>query len=115
MTEYSEENCLACDPFDGDYDGCGDSDGILQDRIVRAAKLHECKCHLCAGSIQKGDRHRYRVEVYDGELMSFRWCPECCAAMAASGDDDGEAFEARLAIGEAVRMSMQTLTDEATP
>lgn len=104
MTDaYNEDDCLACDPFEGDFGGSGDADAILQDKMVKAAKFHECKCHLCAGSIQKGERHRYRVEIYDGEMETFRWCEECCAAMASSGEDDGEAFEARMAIGDAAR------------
>ncbi len=102
-TVFDDAACLSCDPFEGDFGGCGADDGILKDRIVRAAKLHDCKCHLCAGSIQKGERHRYRVEVYDGEMMTFRWCAECCQAMAISGADGGEAFEAREDIGFGLR------------
>lgn len=110
MITYDDVKCLACDPFEGDFGGGSDGDGILQDKIVRAAKLHGRKCHLCAGSIQKGERHRYRVEVYDGEMESFRWCPECCAAMAVSDEDDGEAFEARMLIGDTCRAAQEELT-----
>jgi hypothetical protein len=33
--------------------------------------------------------------VFDGELMSYRWCNACCAAMAKSLYDDGEARKGR--------------------
>lgn len=56
-------------------------------------------CHDCGGDIAKGEYHRSRSDIADGELMSFRWCAECCAAQAASWEDDGEAWEARVSLG----------------
>jgi hypothetical protein len=91
---WSEADCLACDPFAGDYGGASADDRILSDRIVTARKGGECQ--TCAGPVQPGTRIRTRTEVYDGDLMSFRWCTECCEAMAREATDGGSALERRI-------------------
>lgn len=78
-----EAECLADDPFAGDYGGACDGDGVLSDRMVTARK--NGTCHTCEGVCEPGTRNRVRVEVYDGELMRFRWCQLCCFAMAIYG------------------------------
>lgn len=93
-----EANCMACDPFDGDFGGGGSDDSILSDKIVTARKAGEC--HTCHGPIVPGTRVRRRAEVYDNEFMRFGWCEDCCKAMA-QGDPD--AYEARVEIGMARR------------
>lgn len=93
----NESAVLSCNPFDGDYGGSGAIDRVLKDRMVTARKPGPC--HLCLGTIKPGERARSRAEVYDGELMSFRWCEKCCRAMAKSLEDDGDAYEARAEIG----------------
>ena len=45
------------------------------------------------------ERVRLLAAVFDGTLMNYRWCSECCAAMAASWTDNGEAWEARARLG----------------
>lgn len=70
---------MACDPFAGDYDGAGSGDRVLSDKIVTARKGGEC--NTCGQQAQPGTRVRSRAEVYDGDLMNFRWCAICTAIM----------------------------------
>ena len=53
---------------------------MLSDKMVTNRKGGTC--HNCAGECHPGTRNRVLVEVYDGELMRFRWCQTCCFAMA---------------------------------
>lgn len=94
-----EAQCLADDPFAGDFGGAGDSDRILSDKMVTARKGGEC--HTCAEIAQPGTRNRVRTEVYDGELMSFRWCEPCCRLMARAHVDEAAAteLESRITLG----------------
>ena len=75
-----EDRCLADDPFAGDYGGACTGDGLLSDKMV--TNRRGGTCHNCAGECAPGTRNRVRVEVYDGELMRFRWCEQCCFGMA---------------------------------
>lgn len=88
----NEQAVLVTDPFEGDFGGPGDR--TLSDKMATARKAGEC--HDCAQQIQPGERIRRRAEVFDGELMHFRWCQACCEAMAISAEDGGKAWEARL-------------------
>lgn len=99
MTHPWEQNCMIVDPFEGDYGGSGDNDGVLSDKIVTARKGGEC--HTCAGPIVPGTRVRRRTEVYDGEFMRFGWCEPCCEAMANL--DDPDTYEGRIEIGRKAR------------
>lgn len=85
------------DPFDGDF-GCP-GDKTLNDKMVFARKGYAC-VH-CKGPILAGEKHRSRTDVCEGELMSWRWCAACCAAMVAqiNGSDENEQFpfEERIA------------------
>ena len=94
VSAFSEHDCLCCGPFEGDF-GSPD-DRILKDKMVTARKGGEC--HLCGQQIQPKERIRSMAAVFDGELMSYRWCNACCAAMAKSLYDDGEAWEERAAL-----------------
>jgi hypothetical protein len=95
MGEWKDEDCLATDPFAGDF---GSGEVTLSDKIVKAAKNHE-HCHDCHGPVAKGERHRCRIERDEEGLTTFRWCGLCCEAMANSNEDDGAASEARVALG----------------
>lgn len=75
-----ENECLADDPFAGDFGGSCHGDGVLSDKMVTNRKGGTC--HNCDGECAPGTRNRVRVEVYDGDLMRFRWCQTCCFAMA---------------------------------
>lgn len=94
-TVFNEDDCLSVDPFAGNF---GDGEIVLSDKIVRAAKTHPVCCNICGGDVQKGARHRALVEAYAGKVMTFRFCPECCLAMATANDDDGRAWEARVGL-----------------
>lgn len=85
------KDCLACNPFEGDFGEPGDR--TLKNTIGKVRKDH--KCSLCLGVIKKGDAIRIQTEVFDGEITTYRWCPECCLAMAKSWTDDGRAWERR--------------------
>lgn len=71
---------LSYDPFAGDETDVR----VMSDRIVVAAKPHP-RCHICEAEIEKGERHRSRVELNreDDIVMTFRFCNKCCRAMAA--------------------------------
>lgn len=95
-----EQRAMACDPFAGDYDGAGGGDRILNDKIVTARKGGECQC--CAQQVIPGTRVRSRTEVYDGELMSFRWCAICTGFMGFKDPYLSErALEKRIALRNA--------------
>jgi hypothetical protein len=55
----------------------------------------EYTCHICQGQIEKGERHRVDSCILDGEWLHARFCGLCCAAMAKSWEDGGEAITAR--------------------
>jgi hypothetical protein len=94
---------LDFDPFQGDFGAPGDRE--LSDVMRKARKQHEC-CH-CKGPIIPGESYRARADIADGELMQWKWCALCCAAMVseldrinADDDHDDDAytfpFEARF-------------------
>ncbi|MGN0924716.1 hypothetical protein [Ectopseudomonas mendocina] len=98
---FDEDDCLSLNPFEGDF---GDGrDRCLKDRFVTAGKDHLGICHDCGGDIAKGERHRSRVDIADGEFFAFRWCRECCAAQALSWEDDGRLMEVRCELGRSRR------------
>lgn len=94
VSDFDEPDCLACDPFEGDFGEPGDR--TLKDKIATARKPGPC--HLCGLEIQKGERIRTRTDIFEGEIMSFRWCSKCCVAMAKSWTDNGYAYEKRAAL-----------------
>lgn len=98
MTTFNEAECLQTDPFEGDFGTPGDR--VLKDKIGTARKAGPCS--LCAQEIKPGERVRIQAAIFDGALMHYRWCSECCAAMAASWHDEGKAFEARARLGRVI-------------
>lgn len=95
-----ESNVLAFDPFEGDFGEPGDS--VLRNNMVNARKPGPCS--HCGCQIHKGERVR-SMSARFGELMSYRWCALCCAAMAKcqaeESSDDAPAwqeYEARAGI-----------------
>lgn len=88
---WSAADCLAYDPFAGDDYGNDFVD--FGAKIVIGRKVYEC--HICQGPIAKGERHRVDSCILDGERLHARFCGICCAAMAISGEDGGEAISAR--------------------
>ena len=92
-----EDLCMSDDPFAWDYDGGGDSDCILSDKMVTNRKGGTC--HACKGPCEPQTRNRVRSEVYDGEFMRFRWCVHCCFAMAAASLGRESLIETRISLG----------------
>lgn len=93
LTDEEWKACLAVDPFSGDF---GDGEVTFSDKKVKAAKLHEKKCGICYGNIEKGEYHRAFSWVYDKEAMTTRFCSECCYALAIANDDQGRLWESRV-------------------
>lgn len=106
----NDQLTLAYNPFEGDFGSPGDC--VLRDKIGNARKPGAC--HVCGCTIQPGTRIRMHAGVYDGQLMSFRWCAECCAAMAAYWSDNGTALEARFALRRSHKPIGQDAADAKT-
>ena len=97
--KFNEKKCLQTNPFEGDFGSPGDR--VLKDKISTARKGG--LCGMCLQEIVPRERVRVLVAVFDGGLMSYRWCSECCAAMAASWTDDGVSWELRARLGRETR------------
>lgn len=72
-----EADCLADDPFAGDF---GDGEVALSDKMVTNRKGGIC--HNCAGECAPGTRNRVLTERTADGLTTYRWCQPCCFAMA---------------------------------
>lgn len=105
------DSALDFDLFAGDF---GDSDDVeLSNKIVTGRG--EYICFICYGAIVKGEVHRSAVHKFDGEIMTYRVCNECCKAMVSSinydssdvNDDGQEPIDARYALGEQRRTSVK--------
>lgn len=90
----SDADILAFDPFAGDY---GDDEVQLSNKMVIGRK--EYVCHICAGPVAVGERHRALTEAWDGKVATTRFCAVCCEAMAISWTDDGATIEERYGLG----------------
>lgn len=92
------DDALDFDLFEGDFGMPGGTE--LSNKIVTSRG--EYKCHICSGTISKGEIHRATTWVFDGELMPYRCCNDCCKAMVASvnGDyEENDPIEERYALG----------------
>jgi hypothetical protein len=87
----NEADVLAFDPFEGDFGMPGDR--TLKNKMVKARKAGEC--HLCGGQVKPGTRIRVMTEKFEGRIEYYRWCNECCKAMANIWHDDGKEYEKR--------------------
>ena len=96
MTTFDERACLQVNPFEGDFGSPGDR--VLKDKIGTARKCGTCG--MCRQEIQQGERVRLLAAIFDGQMMSYRWCSACCAAMAVSWHDAGRAWTARVRLGD---------------
>lgn len=99
MTEFDHKTCLQVNPFEGDFGSPGDR--VLRDKIGLARRAGACS--MCWQDIEPGEQARMLAAVFDGSLMSYRWCSTCCAAMAASWTDGGKAWETQARIGRDTR------------
>ena len=83
LSSQQEEAALSFDPFEGDF---GDqSDRVLSDKFVNTRKPGTCS--HCGFEIVKGERARSMSAKFDGQLMAYRWCAWCCAAMARCAEE----------------------------
>lgn len=94
-----ESECLADDPFAGDF---GNGEVALSDKMVTTRGGGTC--HTCAGQCLPGTRNRVLTERGDEGLETFRWCEQCCFAMAVY-DRRPSLGDARIALGEQRRSS----------
>ncbi|CAG9172517.1 hypothetical protein CURE108131_22985 [Cupriavidus respiraculi] len=85
------EDCLALNPFDGDFGSPGDM--VFADRVCLARKPGTC--NDCLGAINAGEQQRRLDAKFDDTMRSYRWCALCCHAMALSWHDNGAALQAR--------------------
>ena len=103
----TDQSILACYPFEGDFGEPGDT--VLSNKMVVAAKPHEC-CH-CKSAILKGERHRCQIGKY-GDFMTHRWCATCCELMALCTDDDDYDGDDSSAIAEFEQRATQAAAKE---
>ncbi len=101
---------LRFDPWAGDRD---DDSVTLRDAFVVTRK--PATCAICLGNILAGDRVRSQTQRSEQErkVMTFRFCVDCCAAIARECVDDGRAIEARYALGQ--RRASATSVDAVVP
>lgn len=80
----------------------GDDDSnyrVLRNQMVVVRYPH--KCAMCFERIPARSRVRAQTECYDGQAMTFRFCPACCRAMGrvVSGKADIDVIERRMELG----------------
>lgn len=110
MSTKYDSTAIEFDPFAGD-DG---DERVLQDEMVKARKRHAC--FHCAQTINVGDVHRSRRAVFDGDMMSWRWCPACCAAMVIemNADRDSETYAADVMAFESRNHTLRAPTGDSS-
>jgi hypothetical protein len=96
MSAFNESECLALNPFEGDFGEPGDR--ILEDKIVTART--QKKCCNCLGPITPGSRIRRIRAIFSGKFCGYNMCSDCCAAFAASWTDHGQAIDSRMRVYE---------------
>ena len=103
---------LAFDPWAGDMD----SDAVtLHDKFVTARK--PAACAICFGKILSGDRVRAQTQRSreQRKVMTFRFCVDCCAAMARECVDYGKSIEGRYALGQRRSQSIRSKQSAPSP
>lgn len=75
--ESWKEWVLSADPFEGDF---GDG-GNLTDKIVKTRTTKQL-CSDCLSICETNKYSRVISSAIDGQLITNRYCQECCTAMA---------------------------------
>jgi hypothetical protein len=88
--ETIDKAVLQFDPW------CGDESDVttLSDRMV--VTRVKSVCAICFENILPRDRVRTKVEKWDGKMKTFRFCVNCCAAMARRAFAANEAQEMEI-------------------
>lgn len=92
IDEEYKKLVLEFDPFDGDFGEQGDT--VLSDKVVKVRK--ERTCSHCDSLVKIGEYARSMSAKFDGELMSYTWCSECCDLMhtiVVSEENDDEEYD----------------------
>lgn len=92
MDKEFSKNVLEFDPFGGDFGEQGDT--IFSDKVVKIRK--ERNCSHCKTHINRGEYARAMSAKFDGQLMSYTWCSECCNLMhsiVVSEENDDEEYD----------------------
>lgn len=81
LTPDQERDVLHFDPW-GERDA---TYRVLRSGFAVCRKPHTCD--ICFGPIAPGDRIWARAETDDGQIKTFRFCPECCWCIARRYDE----------------------------
>ena len=75
-SDHWKDIVLSVDPFEGDF---GDGPN-LSDKIVKTRNTKQL-CSDCLSICQPGTYSRAIVANVDGQLLTNRYCEDCCTAM----------------------------------
>jgi hypothetical protein len=89
LFDFDRQACLSFDPLEGDFGEPGDRE--IKNYLTVSRKGGPCD--WCAATIISGAPIRRRVMHLDGEMRTFRYCIDCCRAMARSNSDDYDEAE----------------------
>jgi hypothetical protein len=103
LTEEQKSNCLAYDPFAGDFGMPGDR--ALKDKIVVGRAVR--RCNECLQRTEPGTNHRVMAWLFDGEFHHYRICEKCCVAMAAWAMGDESLMDERESVREQTEKEMR--------
>lgn len=110
LTEQQKRDCLAYEPFEGDFGM--PSDMALKDKVVVGRVSRPC--NECLQPTEPGTNHRVMTWIFDGELHYYRICEKCCVAMAAWVNGDEDPMDDRSRIGDEARTKAWEAQKEAT-
>lgn len=89
LTAADERSVLNFDPW-GERDA---THVTLRSGFVNVRKTHQCD--ICFGPIAAKERVWAKTETDDGQVKTFRFCAECCYAIAHRFDElDGDDLDA---------------------
>lgn len=112
--ENWKEWVLSSDPFEGDI---GDGNN-LTDKIVKTRQTKQL-CSDCLSICEPNKYSRVISSAVDGQLLTNRYCQECCTAMAFDGlhhdykqyDDESEDNPEEIMLSD-VRQEVRTRNEK---
>lgn len=113
--ECWKEWVLSIDPFEGDF---GDGSN-LTDKIVKTRSSKQL-CSDCLSICEPNKYSRVVSSAIDGQLITNRYCQECCTAMAFNElhqdynqyDDEDENYPEEEVMLSDVRQQVRTLNEK---